>query len=332
MTVRQAVGWPRVAVVGAGAVGAYFGGMLARAGADVTLIGRSVHVEIWEREGLFIDGLHVQERLPIAASTDIASARDAGLVLFSVKSQDTEDAGRQLAPHLRGDAVLVSLQNGVDNVDRLRAAAGLDPVAAVVYVAASMPAAGRVKHSGRGDLVIGDLPGRPGPARADAIAQVSSWFEAAGVPCTMSRDIAADLWTKLIMNAALNAVSAVANATYGEIVALPDSRQLVRGLVEECLAVAGAAGVSLPPADFVQMVWSFAERAGTVYSSTAQDLERGKRTEIDALNGYVARRGAELGVPAPINQALVALVKLRETQLDRSRAAPPVSGAGTDRR
>jgi 2-dehydropantoate 2-reductase len=188
-------------------------------------------------------------------------------------------------------------------------------VAAAVYVASSMPAPGRVKHAGRGDLVIGDLPGRPGPPRDADVARVAAWFEAAGVPCRLSADIQAELWTKLIFNAALNAISAVVNATYGEIVAIPEPRETVRQLVDECVAVSRAAGVSLPEADYAQMVCSFAERVGQIYSSTAQDLERGKRTEIDALNGFVVRRGADLNVPTPVNQSLLALVKLREAAL-----------------
>ena len=313
--------WPRVAVVGAGAVGGYFGGMLARAGAHVTLIGRPAHVDVWTRDGLFLDSLTFQERIPVAASTEIAAAGDADLVLFSVKSLDTEETARQLAPHLQGDALVVSLQNGVDNVARTRAAANLDPIAAVVYVASSMPAPGRVKHSGRGDLLIGDLPGRVHPSREAALRRVAAWFEAAGVPCRMSPDIEADLWVKLVTNVGLNAISAVVNETYGAIVANPESRETVRQLVTECVAVARAGGVALPPDDYVQMVWRFAEKVGAVYSSTAQDLERGKPTEIDALNGIVVRRGAELGVPTPVNQSLVALVKLREAKFERAAAS-----------
>ena len=314
--------WPRTAVVGAGAVGGYFGGMLARAGAPVTMIGRPVHVEIWARDGLLLDSINFQERIPVDASTGIESCRDADLVLFSVKSLDTEETARQLARHVRRDALVVSLQNGVDNVDRMRAAAALDPIAAVVYVASSMPAPGTVKHGGRGDLLIGDVPGRPHPPRPDAMAHVAAWFEAAGVPCRVSPDIEADLWIKLITNVALNAISAVAHAPYGDIVAVPESRETVRHLVDECVAVARAGGVSLPPDDFVEMVWRFAERIGQVYSSTAQDLDRGKRTEIDALNGLVVQRGAELRVPTPVNQSLLALVKLRESRFERA-AAPP---------
>jgi len=309
-----AVSWPRVAVVGAGAVGGYFGGMLARAGGQVTLIGRSAHVDVWTRDGLLIDSINFQARIPVTASTDIAAAGDADLVLFSVKSLATEETARALARHVRGDALIVSLQNGVDNVERIRTVAALDPIAAAVYVASSMPTPGRVKHAGRGDLLIGDLPGRTGPPRDAALARVSSWFDAAGVPCRISPAIEADLWTKLVTNVALNAISAVVHAPYGEIVATPEARETIRQLVNECVAVARAAGVRLPDTDFVEMALRFAEHVGPVYSSTSQDLNRGKRTEIDALNGFVVRRGAELGVSTPVNQSLLALVKLREAQ------------------
>src|SRR5262245_30297091 len=310
----SSLAWPRVAVVGAGAVGSYFGGMLALAGADVTLIGRPVHVEVWNRDGLFVDSINFQERIRVAASTDVAAAADADLVLFSVKSLDTVETARQLAHYIRSDASIVSLQNGVDNVEHIRTAAALDPIATVVYVASSMPAPGRIKHSGRGDLLIGDLPGRAGPPREAAIARVAALFEAAGVPCRVSPDIQADLWTKLITNVGLNGISAVVHSTYGDVVAIPESRETIRALVNECVAVARACGVSLPENDFAAMVLQFAERVGPVFSSTAQDLERGKPTELDGLNGFVVRRGAELGVPTPVNQSIVAFVKLLEAR------------------
>jgi len=313
--------WPRVAVVGAGAVGGYFGGMLARAGAHVTLIGRPAHVEAWERDGLILDSVNFQETIRVATSTDVSAAYGADLVLFSVKTLDTESAARLLANHVRSDALIVDLQNGVDNVARMRAAAALDPIAAVVYVASSMPGPGRIAHRGRGDLLIGDLHGRPAASRPAALERVADWFESAGVPCRVSDTIEADLWIKLITNAALNAISAVARCPYGDIVRSAEPRETVRQLVEECVAVARADGVALPEHDFVQMVWRFAEAFPGVYSSTAQDLERGKRTEIDALNGFVVRRGVALAVPTPVNQTLVSLVRLREAQYEPEAAA-----------
>ena len=200
--------WPRVAVLGAGAVGSYFGGMLARAGAPVTLIGRSRHVEAIHRDGLAFDGLHFQDQIRLQASTEVSAASDADLVLFCVKTLDTETASRSLAPWLAPGAAVLSLQNGVDNVDRLRAA-GIDAIATVVYVAAAMTAPGRLKHNGRGDLVIGDLPGRPtGTApRHDRIEHLAALFERAGVPCRISANVEGELWTKMIINCAYNAIS-----------------------------------------------------------------------------------------------------------------------------
>ena len=118
--------WPRIAVLGAGAVGCYFGGMLARAGASVTLIGRPPHVGALSRNGLFFDGLHFQQQIAVSASTQVSAVRDAEIVLFCVKTLDTEEAAKSLAPHLAPGAAVISLQNGVDNVERIRSTAKID--------------------------------------------------------------------------------------------------------------------------------------------------------------------------------------------------------------
>src|SRR5258708_4510828 len=147
--------WPRIAVVGAGAVGGYFGGLLARAGAPVILIGRSAFVEAVTKNGLFLDTLQFQERVRVAASTEIEAVRGAEVVLFCVKTTDNAATARAIAPLLSPGALVLSMQNGVDNVEQIRTAAAIEALPAVVYVAASVPEPGRVKHVGRGDLVIG---------------------------------------------------------------------------------------------------------------------------------------------------------------------------------
>jgi 2-dehydropantoate 2-reductase len=297
-----------VAVLGAGAVGCYFGGMLARAGAPVTLIGRPVHVEAVARDGLWLETLHFREQVPVAASVSVEAARDAAVVLLCVKTPDTEEAARSLAPHLAPGAVVLSLQNGVDNVERIRTAAGIDAFAAVVYVAAAMTGPGRVTHTGRGDLIVGDLRG----GRRGELERVAALFGRAGVPCPVSDNIEGDLWCKMAMNCAYNAVSALGRAKYGRLAQDPRAREVLRLAVEETVAVAHAAGGRLPDVDLVEAAFRLGEAMRGATSSTAQDVARGKRTEIDALNGYVARRGAELGVPTPVNQTLYALVKLLE--------------------
>jgi 2-dehydropantoate 2-reductase len=300
--------------MGAGALGCYFGGMFARAGTPVTLIGRAQHVEAIARAGLFFDSIHFQQRIPVPASTDAAAVRDAEIVLLAVKTVDTEEAAKSFAPHLASGAIVVSLQNGVNNVERVRAATGIEAIAASVYVAAEMTAPGCVKHTARGDLVIGDLSGlhQAGEFRRQQLECLATLFGRAGMSCTVSENIAGELWTKLIMNCAYNAISALSRSRYGRMVRSPWTRELMRQVIEEVMAVAHAAGVRLPDVNLVEAGWKLAETMPNAISSTAQDLARGKRTEIDSLNGYVARRGAELGIATPVNQTLHALVKLLE--------------------
>jgi 2-dehydropantoate 2-reductase len=300
--------WPRIAVVGAGAVGGYFGGMLARAGAPVVMIGRPAFVEAVKKNGLLLDTLHFKESVRVEAAAELGAAQGAEVVLFCVKTTDTQATARALAPLLTSNAIVVSMQNGVDNAEQIRAASGVNALGAVVYVAASVPAPGQVKHVGRGDLVVG--PRNPRTERVAAL------FERAGVPCRISENIEGELWTKLIWNCALNAVSALGRAKYGQIAASDDARKVVETLVYEVLDVARAAHVQPPgledPKAALAGAFKIATQMAEALSSTGQDMLRGKRTEIDSLNGYISRRGAQLGVPTPVNHALYALVKLAE--------------------
>ena len=311
--------WPRIAVAGAGAVGGYFGGMLARAGAPVVMIGRAAFVEAVKKNGLLLDTLQFKEAVRVEASTELSAARDADVVLFCVKTTDTETTARALVPVLPYSATVVSLQNGVDNAEKIRDA-GLDALSAVVYVAVSVPEPAHVKHVGRGDLVIG-----PRNERSEKFAAL---FERASVPCRISDNIDGELWTKLIWNCALNAISALGHAKYAQIAASGDALRVVETVVNEVLAVAAANRIQLPGVDTPQAGLAGALKIATqmagAISSTGQDLMRGKRTEIDSLNGYIARRGAELGLPTPVNQALHALVKLAE---ESNEIAAQKSGA-----
>jgi 2-dehydropantoate 2-reductase len=304
----QPAAWPRIAVVGAGAVGGYFGGMLARAGAPVVMIGRPVFVDAVKKDGLLLDTLQFKESVRVETATELEAARGAEVVLFCVKTTDTAATARALLPLLSPGALVVSMQNGVDNAEQIRAASGIDALGAVVYVAASVPQPGVVKHVGRGDLVVG-----PRSPRTERFAAL---FERANVPCRISENIVGELWTKLIWNCALNAISALGRAKYGQIAASEDARKVVEAVVYEVLAVAHAAHIQPPgledPKAALAGAFKIATQMSEAVSSTGQDMMRGKRTEIDSLNGYISRRGAELGVPTPVNHALYALVKLAE--------------------
>jgi 2-dehydropantoate 2-reductase len=300
--------WPRVAVVGAGAVGGYFGGLLARAGAPVTMIGRPAFVDAVKKNGLFLDTLQFQESVRVEASLEIEAVRGAEIVLFCVKTTNNATTARAIAPLLSKGALVLSMQNGVDNVEQIRAAAPIDALPSVVYVAASVFEPGRVKHAGRGDLVVGP--------RNEKTERIAALFSRANVPCRISENIEGELWTKLIWNCALNAVSALGHAKYGQIAASRDAWKVVETAVYEVLAVARAANIHPPgledPKAALAGALNIATQMAEALSSTAQDMNRGKATEIESLNGYVSRRGAELGVPTPVNHALYALVKLSE--------------------
>ncbi len=292
----------KIAVMGAGAVGCYYGAMLARAGHEVTLVGRAQHVEAVLREGLYLETSAFQARLRVQASTQASAVRGAKLVLFCVKSPDTERAAAELAPYLDPEARLLSLQNGVDNAERLSAALAREAIPAVVYVATEMAAPGHVRHHGRGELVLGASP---------SSEEIAALFNSAGVPAEVSSNVMGALWAKLIVNCAYNALSAIAQRPYGELVHGAGVSEVMHDVVKECLAVARAAQVRVP-----ERMWESVQRiADTMpaqFSSTAQDLARGKPTEIDHLNGYVVRRGEALGVATPANRTLHALVKLLE--------------------
>lgn len=291
----------KIAVMGAGAVGCYFGGMLARAGHAVSMVGRGAHVQVMQREGLLLDTLHFTERVAVRASTDTACVADAELVLLCVKSINTETAAASISPHLAQDALVLSLQNGVDNAQRLTSVILQQVLPCVVYVAVEMVAPGHVKHRGRGELVL--PAGTPGQRLAPTLQK-------AGIPVQLSDNVVGEQWAKLIVNCAYNALSGIAQLPFGPLLQGEGVSALMQDIVDECLAVAAAQAIEVP-GDPHAALRKTGSQSGQ-YSSLAQDLARGRLTEVDHLNGYVARLGQTLGVNTPINRSLQVLVKLME--------------------
>lgn len=292
-----------VAVMGAGSVGCYFGALLARAGHPVTLIGRPSHMQAISAHGLRLQTASEDLHIPLATSTDAKAVAGADVVLLCVKSTDTETAAAQIKPHLATHAQVLSLQNGVDNAQRLQAVLGVQAVApAVVYVATGMAGPGHVRHFGRGELVIAPCP------QASEIAQQ---FSAAQIPTSISESVTAALWQKLIINCVYNALSALTQMPYGWLVAQESALTVMNEIAAECKAVALADGVQLPPT-VDEAVAAIARTMSGQMSSTAQDLTRGKPTEIDHLNGYVVKRGLALNIATPSNRMLQLLVQMKQ--------------------
>jgi 2-dehydropantoate 2-reductase len=271
----------------------------------VVLIARPQHVAAINANGLRLQSQTFDEQIHLKASAQASAVHGADVVLFSVKSSDTEAAGRLIQPHLQANALVMCLQNGVDNADRLRAVLpGHEVAAAVVYVATEMAGPGHVKHNGRGDLVVEPSASSAAVARA---------LISADVPTEISNNVRGALWAKLILNCAYNAVSAIAQLPYGKTVVGAGVQDVMHDVVAECMAVAQAEGVQVA-GDVQAAVAHLAGSMPNQSSSTAQDLARGKPTEIDYLNGLIVQRGQALGIATPANRVLWALVKLLESK------------------
>lgn len=292
-----------IAVMGAGSVGCYFGALLARAGHSVTLIGRPAHVQAIQKQGLRLQTAAEDSLIQVQACTSANAVKGSDVVLFCVKSTDTETAAEQIKPYLDDRTQVVSLQNGVDNDQRLRQILGSQPVAAaVVYVATAMAGLGHVRHFGRGELVI---------APSLLSETIACQFTAAGIPTEVSDSVLPSLWQKLIINCVYNALSALTQQPYGWLVAQTNVPAVMQDIVAECKAVARADGVQLP-ANINDAVAAIARTMPLQLSSTAQDLARGKPTEIDHLNGYVVQRGQALNIATPTNRLLQVLVQIKQ--------------------
>lgn len=309
---RQAGVAMRIAVMGAGAVGCYFGALLQRAGHEVVLIGRPALVEAVHAQGLRLQAQDFDGFLPLQADVSPAAVADAGLVLFCVKSGDTESAGASIAPYLAPGCIVLNMQNGVDNAARLTQVLGRETVPVAVYVAVGMAAPGHVVHYGRCELVLGPTAG------SEAAAHL---LNVAGIPSTVTPLVHEALWTKLTINCAYNALSALTQLPYGELVQRPGMLATIQAVVEECRLVARASGITLPDS-LQEDTAAIARTMAGQRSSTARDVARGRRSEIDFINGYVVRQGARLGVATPLNGLLHGLVRVQDDALPADGATP----------
>jgi len=295
----------RIAVMGSGAVGGYFGARLAAAGADVTFVARGEHLRAMQHHGLRITSAQgpLEVRSTFVAAPDQAAPVD--LVLFSVKSQDTESAARALGPLMGSHTLVLSLQNGVDNADKIARLWGHDrSLAGVAYVVARVAAPGLIEHEGGGQIVLGSLH-----AASEVNARAAqAILTHAKISSDVRADIRAVLWRKLAWNAPFCALSCLLRMTVGEILASASLESLVRGCAEEVLDAARCHGLELP-ASTVDEVLSSSGPLGHVRTSMLNDLEAGKPLEHEALNGIVVRTLQQSGRRGPINEILYAALR-----------------------
>jgi 2-dehydropantoate 2-reductase len=305
----------RVAVVGAGAMGCLYGGRLAEAGVDVALVDVwKEHVDTINANGLHITGVSGDRVVRVPATTDPETVGEVELVLLFVKSYDTAKAVRGSMPLIGGDTYVLTLQNGLGNIEAIAEAVGLGRVlGGTTSHGSTLLGPGEIRHAGIGPTVVGALE-RGSRGMAEKVADT---FKGAGLHTKVSSDVRGDIWGKVLVNLGINALTALTGLRNGQLLEVPELRRLMRLAVEEGMRVATADSVDLGSLDHVAHVYEVAEATAANRSSMLQDVERGRRTEIDALNGAVVGLGERLGVETPVNTALTALVKGLEHRASR---------------
>lgn len=289
----------RIAVMGSGGVGGYFGGLLARAGHDVTFIARSAHLDALRRHGLVVESVHGDFVIsPAQATDDPATVGPVDLVLFATKTYQIEEAAQAMRPLIGPGTAILPLHNGIDAAERTIAVLGSEPVlGGLCYVGSMLAAPGHIKQVSQfRRVIVGELDGRISPRVEAVVAALAE----AGAQAEATDDIQKARWTKFIFIAPFSGVGAVARVPAGEIVRCPEPRALLEAAMLEVEAVARAAGVALDP-EIVPQTMAFCDNLAPGQTASMQrDIMDGKPSELESIIGVLARLGAELGVPTPV--------------------------------
>lgn len=305
----------KIAVVGAGAMGSLFGGLLAASGEEVTLVDVwREHVESINAEGLRIKGPGGSRSISVDATTDPSSVGPVDLIILFVKSYDTIEATRDALPMVSEDTVFLSLQNGLGNIEKILEVAGSGRVIpGTTAHGCTLIGPGEIFHAGRGPTIIGELDGQV----SERVRGIGDALERAGFETVISEAIRGALWSKVLVNVGINPLTALTGLRNGELLDYPEIKGVMAGAVEEAIRVAEALGVDLGDGGHVEKVYGVARATASNRSSMLQDVERGRRTEIDALNGAIVDSAGRLGLKVPVNETLTAAV--RGLEIARSR-------------
>jgi 2-dehydropantoate 2-reductase len=297
----------KIAVMGAGAMGSLFGGLLADAGEDVTLIDVwKEHVDAINARGLRIMGISGDRTIEVNSTTDPGKVGPVDLVIIFVKSYDTAEAARDALPMASDGTVFLSLQNGLGNIDKIAEAAGRHRIIrGVTAQGSTMMGPGEIYHAGQGPTVIGELY----EASTERVERIAKAFNHAGIHTEISSNIMGALWSKVLVNVGINPLTALTGLRNGELLDHPEIRRVMKRAVEEATMVAQSLGIEMEFYNPVEKVYEVAEATAANRSSMLQDVERGRKTEIDTLNGAIAELGGRIGVDTPVNDTLVAAVK-----------------------
>lgn len=307
----------RIAIMGAGAVGAYFGAKLAAAKNEVSFIARGAHLEAMQQHGLSIESLGGNLRINDAVFTENPTTVGVvDLVLFCVKSYDTIEAAKKIIPLIRPQTEILALQNGVDNADKIAQIAGNKlPLGGVVYIGAQLLRPGVIKHSAGGRIVFGELDGEV----RETTRSVERMLSAAKIPCEISPDIRKAQWRKLLWNAPFCAISCLVRGTVRDIIESESLRQLAVDCMLEVREAAATQSIDLEPS-LLDETLQFSKSLGDFKPSMLQDLEAGKPLEYEAFNGIVVDILRRVRKAAPTNQVFYAALKYLDEKIRTTKS------------
>jgi len=301
----------KVVIVGPGAVGSLFAYFLSRAETDLWLLDREpARAGRLEHGGIEVEALDGHAcRIKPRVSADPSEIGIADVVIICVKAGDTIHAARSIHPIVGDDTAVLTLQNGMGNVEKITAELTKGSVlGGTTAQGSTVLEPGRIRHAGVGETIIGE-PGRPHGPRTDELV---SLFQACGMDASATDDLEGLLWGKLVINVGINALTAITGLKNGELVERPGTQGILREAVAEALAVAVAKGITLPYDNAVDKVESVCRATAANISSMLQDMLRRRRTEIDAINDVIVSEGERLVVPTPVNRTLTGLVRTIE--------------------
>lgn len=293
----------RICFFGAGAVGGYFGGKLAKAGEDVSFIARGLHLDAMREGGLRVESVDGDFTVHPVATSEPSEIGVVDLVVLAVKSHDTSLALEQMAPLVGEDTSILTLQNGVENEDLIGDAYGMERVVGgVAYIGTEVMGPGHIRHSALGRVTLGDWP----TGTSDRTRGIGERFKGAGIPVKLTDDIAGAKWRKLVWNAAFNPISILVPIESAELARRPETRDVLASIMREVVEVASAAGHPIEGEIVERSIEMTLETRG-VRTSMLQDFEKGRALELDALLGVVVRYGKRLGVGTPVSSTVLAL-------------------------
>jgi 2-dehydropantoate 2-reductase len=295
----------KIAVVGAGAVGGYYGGILSKAGFDVTFIARGNHLEAMKRSGLHIHSLQDSFFVQGTFTNDFNHINEADLLLFTVKSTETKATAEMIRPLLKKDAAILTLQNGVDNEEILINTLGSDRiVSGSSYLSASVEQPGVIRrHSNLEKIIFGGLS-ETSSYHVESFVQV---LQLAKVDFEVSSSIIEKKWEKLLWNATFNPLTAASLASVGDVLDKEPLRRTAEAVLAEVVSVAGGLGIKLNDS-WIKQIFPLSEVARNHKTSMLQDLEKGKKMEVESICGYIIKKGKHLGIDTPVLETIYAIL------------------------